>query len=90
MRGALGCGYARIGRRDEAEQLAADSALNPFNQAVTFACMGDKDRTFEALNRAAAAGPFRMGRELVVGREYDLIRKDPRLAALRKRVGLPE
>ena len=90
VRGALGCGYARIGRRDEAEQLAADSALNPFNQAVTFACMGDKDRTFEALNRAAAAGPFRMGRELVVGREYDLIRKDPRLAALRKRVGLPE
>ena len=89
VRGILGCAYARAGRRDEAEKLAAESSLNPFNQAQTFACLGDKDRTFEALDRAAAAGPVRMGR-MLTRQGYSLLRGDPRLKALRKKVGLPE
>jgi tetratricopeptide (TPR) repeat protein len=89
VRGLLGCAYARAGRREEAEQLAAASSFNPFNQAGIFSCLGDKDRTFEALDRAAAAGPSRIGRALA-SRTYALLHSDPRLIALRKKVGLPE
>jgi len=89
LRASLGCAYAQAGRREEAEKLAAASSLNPFIPAQIFACLGDKDRTFEALDRAAAAGPFRMGRALNE-QEFALLRGDPRLKALRKKVGLPE
>jgi tetratricopeptide (TPR) repeat protein len=49
--GFLGHAYARAGRREEAEKLAADVSSNPFQQAVIFAGLGDKDRTLEALDR---------------------------------------
>jgi TolB-like protein/Flp pilus assembly protein TadD len=88
-RGILGCAYARAGRREEAEKLAAESSLNPFNQAQTFACLGDKDRAFEALDRAGAVGPVRMGRMLTY-QGFSLLRGDSRLKGLRKKVGLPE
>ncbi|MBK5294923.1 MAG: hypothetical protein JJE04_24995 [Acidobacteriia bacterium] len=89
LRGFLGCAYARAGRREEAEKLAAASWINPFIPARIFACLGDKDRTFEALDRAVVAGPFRMGRALTIP-EFALLRGDPRVKALRKKVGLPE
>ena len=88
--GALGFAYAWAGRREEAEKLAVEMpSRNPFNQALTFAGLGDKDRTLEALDRAAAAGPFKMGRVLTFP-ELSLLQGDPRLKALRKKVGLPE
>ena len=87
--GILGCAYARAGRREEAEKLAADTSLSLFNQAQIFACMGDKDRAFEALERAASTGPVRMGR-LLRFQGYSQLRGDPRMTALRKKVGLPE
>ncbi len=88
--GFRGYAYGRAGRRKEAEKLAAEvPAINPFNQAVIFAGLGDKDRTLEALDRAAAAGPFRVGRALTFP-EFALLRGDPRIKALRKKAGLPE
>jgi len=88
--GFRGYAYARAGRRQEAEKLAADvPAINPFNKALIFAGLGDKDRTLEVLDRAATAGPFRMGRALTFP-EFALLRGDPRVKALRKKVGLPE
>ena len=90
VRGSLGYAYARAGRREEAEKVAAaTSSLNPFNQALIFAGLGDKDRTLEALDRATLAGPFRIGRALLLP-EYALLRGDPRVKALRKKVGLPD
>jgi TolB-like protein/Flp pilus assembly protein TadD len=90
VRGDLGYAYARAGRTQEAEKLAAATpSINPFNQAVIFAGLGDKDRTFEALDRAAAGGPFRIGRALTWP-EMSLLHGDPRVKALRKKVGLPE
>ncbi len=89
VRGYLGYAYGRAGRREEAENLAAATPTRPFNQALTFAGLGDKDRTFEALDRMAVLGPFRMGRALTLP-EFALLRGDPRLKALRKKVGLPE
>ncbi len=88
---ALVCAYARVGRREEAEKLAA-TLPSGFNvQGQAFACLGDKERVFEVLNRATAIGPIRMGWLLLrVDRECPgLLRGDPRLKALRKNVGLP-
>ena len=86
-RGFLGYAYARSGRREDAEKLAID--LSPLGQAVIFAGLGDKERCLEALDRMAVVGPVRMGSILGLP-ELALLRGDPRLKALRKRVGLPE
>jgi TolB-like protein/Tfp pilus assembly protein PilF len=86
-RGYLGYAYARSGRREEAEKLALD--LSPLQQAVIFAGLGDKERTLEALDRMAVVGPVRMGSILGLP-ELALLRGDPRVKALRKKVGLPE
>jgi TolB-like protein/Flp pilus assembly protein TadD len=84
----LGHALGRAGRRDEAEKLAAGTT-NPFTQAVIFAGLGDKERTLEALDRMTVLGPVRIGRNLNFP-ELDLIRGDPRVSALRKKVGLSE
>jgi TolB-like protein/Flp pilus assembly protein TadD len=86
--GSRGYALARAGRRDEAEKVAS-AALDPFAQALIFAGLGDKDRTFEALDRATALGAIRIGRVLTFP-EYGLLRGDPRLKALRRKVGLPD
>jgi TolB-like protein/cytochrome c-type biogenesis protein CcmH/NrfG len=92
-RAAIGCAYARAGRREEAEKVfAATAAAGEISRAQILACLGDKDRIFEALDRDAAVGPIRMGWVLNrVDRESPgLLRGDPRFKALRKKVGLPE
>src|SRR5437588_148275 len=86
-RSYLGYAYARSGRREEAEKLAID--LSPQQQVVIFAGLGDKERALEALDRMTVVGPVRMGSILSLP-ELALLRGDPRLKALRKRVGLPE
>ena len=60
--------------------------------AELFACLGEKDRTFAALDHMAQIWPIRMGWLLLrVDREHPkLLSGDPRLKALRKKVGLPE
>ena len=88
-RGYLGYALGRTDRRDEAEKYAASVAWNPFQQALTFAGLGDKERTLEALDRMTMLGPFRIGRALTFP-EFALLRGDPRLKALRRKVGLPE
>ena len=87
VRAYLGYAYARSGRREEAEKLALE--LSPHPPAVIFAGLGDKERTLEALDRMAVVGPVRMGAILSLP-ELALLRGDPRLKALRKKVGLPE
>jgi Flp pilus assembly protein TadD len=85
----LGYAYGRAGRREEAEKLAAAVAPNSFSQALIFAGLGDRDRTFQALDRVAELGGARIGRALN-SPEFVLLRDDPRVKTLRKRVGLPE
>jgi TolB-like protein len=87
--GFLGYAYARAGRRKEAEELAAANWDIPNRQALTYAGLGDKDRTLEALDRMAPYGAIRVGLQLTFP-EMALLRGDPRLKALRKKVGLPE
>jgi hypothetical protein len=85
----LGYAYGRVGRREEAAKLAAAVAPNAFSQALIYAGLGDKDRTLEALDRVVELGPARIGRALN-SPEFALLRGDPRVSALRKKVGLPE
>jgi len=90
IRGYLGYAYARAGRRTDAEKLAAAMPpINPLNVAVIFAGLGDKDRCFEALDRATAAGPYRIAWVLAFP-EFAVLRGDPRVKVLRKTIGLPE
>jgi TolB-like protein len=86
--GDLAYAYARAGCRREAEELVA-GAKDPLSEARVFAALGDRDRTLQALDRSAAAGPFRVGRALAFP-EYGFLRGDPRLKALRRKLGLPE
>ena len=85
----LGYAYGRAGRREDAEKLAASVAANAFSQALIYAGLGDKDRTLEALDRVSGLGAVRIG-EALNSPEFALLRGDPRVKALRKRVGLPE
>ena len=61
----------------------------PLAQASIFAALSDKERTVEALERMAPLGPIRVGMALA-GPEFAFVGGDPRVKALRSKVGLPE
>jgi TolB-like protein len=84
---ALGVFYARVGRRDDAERMA--KTRGPLDQAEIFVALGNKDRAFEALEHAIPFGPVRIGRDLNYP-VFAALRGDPRVKALRKKIGLPE
>jgi hypothetical protein len=86
-RGFLGFAYARSGRREKAEEMAAVSK-SPNEQALIFAGLGDSDRTLAALDRMSTLGPQRVG-VYINYPEMAFLRNDSRLKALRKKVGLP-
>ncbi len=81
--------YVMVGRRDEAIRIAeAPENEHPYRQALIYAALGDKDRTFEALDRAADIMPSRTAL-LLVYPEMRLLRGDARLVALRQKLNLP-
>jgi eukaryotic-like serine/threonine-protein kinase len=79
--------YVRAGRRAEVEQWAKAHG-EPYRLAVIHAALGNKDRTFKELFRAAEVVPHRVV-PLLSYPEMRLLRGDPRFAALRKKLGLP-
>jgi serine/threonine-protein kinase len=79
--------YVMAGRRTEVERWA-EVHDEPYRLALIHAALGNKDRTFEALNRAADIVPHRVV-PLLSYPEMRLLRGDPRLAALRQRLQLP-
>ncbi len=89
--GYLAYAYAKAGRRGEAEKLMAEApTLYPdhsgaFQFALAFAGLGDKDRAMEKLDRMAVLGPVRLGVDLTYP-EFALLRGNPRVKALRKKV----
>ena len=87
--------YARMGRTKEAREIltrleayARRHYVNPMFFAMIHASLGDKDRAFAALNRAADDRTVLIG-GLNVWPELAPLRADPRFATLVKRVGLP-
>ena len=83
----IAAAYVMTGRRAEVEQWAAVHD-EPYRRALIQAALGNKDRTFEELNNAAEIVPHRVV-PLLSYPEMRLLRGDPRLAALRKKLGLP-
>jgi serine/threonine protein kinase/tetratricopeptide (TPR) repeat protein len=80
--------YAVTGRRAEAEALAAKHPEAPSTRMFIYAGLGDKDRTFEALERMAAVNWFRAA-SWMIRPEMAVLRGDPRVADLRRRLRVP-
>ena len=68
--------------------MAVEIAPNPFNEALVYAGLGDKERTLDALGRMTKLGPLRIGRALTFP-EFAFVRDNPRIKDARKAVGLP-
>ena len=76
-----------LGHRADAQNIIDADWRNPYHQALAYIGLGDKTGAIEAIRRTISAGPVRVGLELAVP-EFDSIRNDPRIKALRKEVGL--
>jgi tetratricopeptide (TPR) repeat protein len=85
--GYLGYVHARAGRRDEADALAA-KAVSPMMQFLIYGGLGDKERAFEALDRVHAENPWRAA-TWMMRPEVAVLRDDPRFAAMRRRLRIP-
>jgi eukaryotic-like serine/threonine-protein kinase len=80
--------YVKQGRRADVDRLLGlPKNRHPYRQALNYAALGDKERTFEALSRAAVAAPQRTAAVLAYP-EMSLLRGDPRLDQLRQRFNL--
>jgi TolB-like protein/predicted Ser/Thr protein kinase len=86
--GWLGYAYATSGRRAEAEAILKRNGALPHRQALIYAGLGDTDRAFESVERLSLLNARRAGSYLTYP-ELALLRGDPRVAALRERLGLP-
>ena len=86
--GYIGYLYAVTGRRDEAEALAAKHPESAARQMLIYGGLGDRDRAFEALERTAAVNWWRAA-TWMVRPEMAILRDDPRVADLRRKLKLP-
>ena len=93
----LGNAYAVSGKTAEAQkvldhlkELSAHGWVAPYNVAVIYAGLGDKDQAFALLEQAYKDRSYYMATYLATDERLDNLRSDPRFADLRKRVGLPE
>lgn len=93
--GYLAYAYAKAGRPEKARALSAAATARyphrggPFQHALLFAGLGDRDKAIEQLERMAGVGCVRMGFTLM-SPEFAFLNGDPRVKALRSQVGLPE
>jgi TolB-like protein len=87
--GLLGYALTRAGQREEAQRMVADPK-GPNEEALIYAGLGDKDRTIDALERMTARGAQRAGQFLFWPEFSSLLAGDPRLPALRRKIGLPD
>jgi len=86
--GFLGYAYAKAGRNGDAEKVAARYPEWPWVHVFIYAGLGDKDRTFKALEKMAAIHDPRVGSYLNYP-ELALLRGDQRLADFRRSLGMP-
>lgn len=86
--GYLGYALARLGRTSEARALADAHPESPSRQMLIYAGLGDRERAFAALERTAAANWWRAA-AWMYRPEMDVLRGDPRLAVLQRRLRLP-
>ena len=85
---ALGVAYAQAGRREDAERVAA-IVPRPF-QSDHLRSFGRQGPHVRSSGSRGSVGPDSDGKGRSQSPEFALLRGDPRLKALRKKVGLPE
>ena len=92
--GTLGMEYALAGRRAEAlktlaelNQMAQQQYVSPFDVALVYTGLGDKEQAFAYLEKAREDQSEWLGL-LKVDARLDSLRADPRFADLLRRVGL--
>jgi len=86
--GFLGYAYAMAGRRADAQKVAAKYPEWPWVHVFVYAGLGDKDRTFQALEKMAANHDPRVGAYLTYP-ELGLLRGDTRLTEFRQTLRMP-
>jgi eukaryotic-like serine/threonine-protein kinase len=93
---SLGHVYAVAGKREEAQKVldhlkeqSVHEYVAPYNFAVIYAGLGDKDEAFAWLNRAYQDRSYLLT-YLTVDERLDNLHSDPRFDELRRRVGLPK
>ena len=93
-RALLAYAYGLAGKKSEARKildelgdLSNQKYVSPFPLAVAYTGLGDKNRAFEALDKAYVDKSWGMGM-LEVNAVFDPLRPDPRFAALLERLNL--
>jgi tetratricopeptide (TPR) repeat protein len=86
--GLLGYLYGKTGRRKEALDLAAEYADAPSRLMLIYGGLGDKERAFDALEKEIALGFWWRAAGWMHRPEMAVLRGDPRLDAIRMRLGL--
>jgi tetratricopeptide (TPR) repeat protein len=86
--GFLGYAYAMAGRRADAVKVGTKYPEWPWVHVFVYAGLGDKDRTFESLEKMAAMHDPRVGAYLTYP-ELRLLRGDKRLTEFRQKLGMP-
>jgi len=91
----LAYAYGKAGRRDEAlkilrdqQKLAKQRYVSPFNFAIMYAGLDDKDRAFEYLNKACAEHVLQLS-HYAYGPLFDSLRSDPRYDELLRCMKFP-
>jgi serine/threonine protein kinase/tetratricopeptide (TPR) repeat protein len=93
---AMGHAYAASGRKgealkilDEMKEVSKQKYVSPYDLAILYTGLGDKDQAIEQLNKAYEehAGWII---DLKVEPKFDPLRSDPRFADLIRRLGLPQ
>lgn len=93
MMGALGHGYALWGKREQAvamlhelESLACNRYVSPFESALVYIGLDEREPAFEWLHKACEVRVYELVSALVDPR-YDGIRSDPRFHSILTRIG---
>ncbi len=91
----LGHVYAISGKRSEAQkvldqlkELSAQGYVAPYNQAMIYAGLGEKDQVFAWFDRAYKSRSYYFAVSLTTDARLDSLRSDPRFVELLRRVGL--
>jgi len=96
MQAQLGHAYAVAGKRSEAEkvlselrELANQRYVSPYDVAMIYVGLGDKEQAFAWLEKAYQEHARRLW-ALKVNPTWDSLRSDSRFAGLLRRIGLPQ
>jgi eukaryotic-like serine/threonine-protein kinase len=96
QRGKLGRVYAISGQRGEAQKLldqlqeeSKQKYVSPYNIAIIYEGLGDKEQMFRSLEKAYAERDSNIV-HVKVEPDFESLHSDPRFADLLRRIGLPE